>query len=195
MISRAWTYCGSRVPNHRVRTEALLPTVWRVGFRSSTRGRRRPRQSYHCRHDETTRQFGLWEDGHRRRSPPGCQVLHGGWHVGAHQQQAVPTTGRRHRRRVRNRVEQASREVHSSTPHRYTRLPVRQAPHATVLLRLYRQVRRTTAVPVLRDGHRFGIHCASRRDHRRSRHFGTPRALLPPQIRMVACRMWRQARG
>ena len=58
----------------------------------------------------------------------------GGWHVGAHHQQAVPTTGRRHRRRVRNRVEQVSREVHSPTPHRFLHLPVRQAPHATVLL-------------------------------------------------------------
>ena len=31
--------------------------------------------------------------------------------------------------------------------------------HATVLLRLCRQIRRTTAVSVLRDGHRLGIHC------------------------------------
>ena len=29
----------------------------------------------------------------------------------------------------------------------------------TVLLRLCRQIRRTTAVSVLRDGHRLGIHC------------------------------------
>ena len=102
---------------------------------------------------------------------------------------------KRLRQRVRNRIEQASREVHPSTPHRFLRLPVRQVPHATVLLRLCRQVRRTTAVPVLRNGHRFGIHCASRRDHRRSHHFRTPRALLPPQIRMVAGRMLRRARG
>ena len=46
------------------------------------------------------------------------------------------------RRLVRNRIEQASREVHSATPYRFLRLPVCQAPHATVLLRLYRQVRR-----------------------------------------------------
>ncbi len=118
-----------------------------------------------------------------------------GWHVGAHQQQAVPTTGCRHRRGVRNIIEQASREVHSSTPHRFLRLAVRQAPHATVLLRLYRHVRRTTAVPVLRKGHIFGVHCASRRDHRRSNQFRTPRALLPPLIRMVAGRMLRRARG
>ena len=121
--------------------------------------------------------------------------MHGGWHAGAHQQQAVPITGCRHRRRVRNRIEQASREVHSSAPHRFLCRPVRQAPHATVLLRLYRQVRRTTAVPVLRNGHRFAVHCASRRDHRRSHHFRTPRALLPPQIRIVAGRMLRRARG
>ena len=102
-----------------------------------------------------------------------------------------PTTGSRHRRRVRNRIEQASREVHSSTPHPFLRLPARQAPHATVLLRLCRQLPRTTAVPVLRNGHRFGVHCARRRDHRRSHHFRTPRALLSPQIRMVAGRMLR----
>ena len=75
------------------------------------------------------------------------------------QQQTVSTTGCRHRRRVRNRDEQECREVHTTTSHRLLRLPVRQTTHATVLLRLCRQIRRTTAVSVLRDGHRLGIHC------------------------------------
>ena len=77
-------------------------------------------------------------------------------YISAHQQQTVSTTGCRHRRRVRNRDEQECREVHTTTSHRLLRLPVRQTTHATVLLRLCRQIRRTTAVSVLRDGHRLG---------------------------------------
>ena len=59
------------------------------------------------------------------------------------------------------RDEQECREVHTTTSHRHLRLPVRQTTHATVLLRLCRHIRRTTAVSVLRDGHRLGMHCAS----------------------------------
>ena len=58
-----------------------------------------------------------------------------------------------------------SREVHPATSHRVLRLPVRQTTNATVLLRLCRQIRRTTAVSVLRDGHRLGIHCSGWRKH------------------------------
>ena len=43
-LMHAWTYCGLRVPSCRVRTEAMLPTLWLVGFHGSTCGRRRPRQ-------------------------------------------------------------------------------------------------------------------------------------------------------
>ena len=63
VVPHVWTYCGSRVPSCRVRTEAMLPTLCRVGFHGSTCGRRRPRQSYHRRYDETARQFGVREDG------------------------------------------------------------------------------------------------------------------------------------
>ena len=73
-------------------------------------------------------------------------VLHRDRHISAHQQQTVSTTGRRHRRRVRNRDEQECREVHTATSHRLLRLPVRQTTHATILLRLYRQKRRTIPV-------------------------------------------------
>ena len=57
-------------------------------------------------------------------------------------------------------MKQECREVHTTTSHRLLRLPVRQTTHATVLLRFCRQIRRTTAVSVLRDGHRLGIHCS-----------------------------------
>ena len=53
---------------------------------------------------------------------------------GAHQQQAVPPTGCCDRRRIRDRDEQESREVHPSPPHRFLRLAVRQTPHAAILL-------------------------------------------------------------
>ena len=77
-----------------------------------------------------------------------------------HQQQTFSTTGCCHRRCLRNIDEQECREVHSSAPHRFLRLPLRQTTHATVILRLCRQIHRTTVVSVLRDGHRLGIHCA-----------------------------------
>ena len=81
-----------------------------------------------------------------------------------------------------------------STPHRFLRLPVRQTTHATVLLRLCRQIRRTTAVSVLRDGHRLGIHCAGWRKHRWTRQGRSSCALLPTQIPMASGRMLRQTR-
>ena len=76
----------------------------------------------------------VWEDGHQRRSTSLCQVLYRGRHIGAHQQQAVPPTGCCDRRCIRDRDEQERREVHPSPPHRFLRLPVRQTPHATILL-------------------------------------------------------------
>ena len=76
-----------------------------------------------------------------------------------HQQQTVSTTGCRHRRRVRNRDEQECREVHTTTSHRLLRLQYAKLR----MLQFYydfvdRYVERT-AVSVLRDGHRLGIHC------------------------------------
>ena len=162
---------------------------------SSTRWRWRPWQSHRCRHDEATRQFGLWEDGHQRWSTSWCQVLHRDRYISAHQQQTVSTTGCRHRRRVRNRDEQECREVHTTTSHRLLRLPVRQTTHATVLLRLCRQIRRTTAVSVLRDGHRLGIHCSGWWKHRWTRQSRSSRTLLPTQITVASGRMlWRTRR-
>ena len=154
----------------------------------------RPWQSHHCRHDETNRQFGLGEDDRQRRSTSWCQVLHRDRHADAHQQQMFSTTGCCHRRCLRNRDEQECREVHSSTPHRFLRLPVRQTTHATVLLRLCRQIRRTTAVSVLRDGHRLGIHCAGWWKHRWTRQGRSSGALLPTQIPMASGRMLRRTR-
>ena len=118
-----------------------------------------PGQSHHCRHDETTRQFGLWEDGHQRlidivMSSTAPRSVH---------QRSSTTNGfdnwMSSPKTRTNRDEQECREVHTTTSHRFFVYQYAKLRHATVLLRLCRQIRRTTAVSVLRDGHRLGIHC------------------------------------
>ena len=64
---------------------------------------------------------------------------------------------------------------------------------APVLLRFRSQVRRATTLPVLRDGHRFGVHCPSRGQHRRSRCTRASRTLLPEQVPMAPGRVLRQS--
>ena len=141
---------------------------------SVSTARRRSRQEHHRRHHEVARQFGVRQDGNERRSSPGYQVLLGGRHVFVDQQQTIPTTGRRCRRRVRSDVEQGARDLRPAASHRVLRIPIRETTYAPVLLRFRSQVRRSVPLSVLRDGYRFGVHCPSRGKHRRSRHTRAP---------------------
>ena len=94
-----------------------------------------------------------------------------------------------------DRDSQECREVLPATSYRLLRLPVRQTTHATVLVRLCRQIRRTAAVSVLRDGHRLGIHCAGWQKHRWTRQDRSSCVLLPTQIPKASARMLRRTRG
>ena len=104
------------------------------------RGRRRPRQSYHRRHDETAGKLCVRKNRHKRGSPPRCDILHGGRHVIVYRQQKIPPTGRRYRRRVRDNVEQGARDLRPAASHRVLCLSVRKTPNVGILLRLRRQV-------------------------------------------------------
>ena len=66
VVSRAWTYCGSRVPNHRVRTEAVLPKFWGICFHGSTQWRRRSRKNHHFRHYEIAVKLCVRKNRHKR---------------------------------------------------------------------------------------------------------------------------------
>ena len=97
--------------------------------------------------------LGLRKNHQQRGSASRHQLLHGEGGVAPGQQSSIPATRRRRRRRVRDRDEQENSDVCLAYTRGILRSAVRQDAHAAVLLRLHRQIRGASSVPILRDGY------------------------------------------